>query len=1430
MKHTRLIPIIIVAIMLFNCFMPLATVNATTTAAKKIQLNKDLYAAVEKQLEEQGIIATCDDLKRTITISNEELAKVTYLDLSEKGISDVTGLDAFSSLTQLDLSSNKLTKESNLKVLSSLNLKKLDLSTNNIEDISEITNLDSITELNLHNQKFSQVEVITLDTSKTAENQIIVSKELPQILVEAGILEPDWLIATKSYPGNHSELNFVWTGFDNDLTDGPSSVDINVGKINEDGDYTMYNGLLKLNINIKDKTNPLSESDINLYYLVIDSTQRAAVFKDAKLYNKVKEQLTHSTAERIYNDYNEDLRTYAGEGGENGDTLYSNAYDEPMILTFNIDTLINEIPTLKVSNLQVEDISGIETFVGLEENLDLSYNYIKSIEKIAELQNNKNIEEEKLQARFNAELSILKARRAKLMEAIKKVEEVEKKIAAAEAEIHKAWTAIDYLNPSDSDYSKKRDEQLKIIEQKNKELNGYEQEDGKKVIGLREQKDLLIVEADRQLALVIPSLRELYRIYNKEYKATTILTLNINNMTEEEYYNLTYDNAKNLYKAQIDRIANLEKSKSLSNADKKALEEMMGGYPEKNENGEIENPISTELLKRYEENQEIWNLSSYRAMIKDFIDLDVKLKFMNYMSIYMMYEDYSDIELLELEIEYFEKSIEENEDKVSTITETRYYNVLIKDEEQLTEEERDLKGEISDLIIWANKNKEEVNSIIETEEGTTEEETTEEETTEEETTEESENKYLDPLSFILALSGKFVNLTAEEVKSYITLPDLKKLNLKNNMIEDLTQMEVLTELRELNVSENEILNVNNVDWSKISKLKVLNLNHNFISDINELESLKKLEELHLSDNLLEGRFTFRIASMPKLKIADFSVNRYTDISSLVDQYEFIAKDKEMTVSEYLASEDTIEIILYNQLLEIDVGKFIVKEGEQQVENVQLPAIITQLKELDPTNTVYETVSILGKVRNDGTVGLIISKEEGKHTGMVSVDSLLSNRISMGHGTVCVINYEVMNSKVNDVEIKDGNNFEVEVGKTLQFKAGVNGINVEDTSVTWGISGQTSGNTKIDEDGLLTIGEDEVPGTEITVIVTSNYDSSVSETAKVKVVKLNTNVTMTPGATEGGLEQGSSKTYSAVVTTEAEDKSVRWTIEGQTSENTKIDENGILTIGEDEVVGTKIVVKATSNYDDTKFAFVEEVVIEKVKEVVVSINETATVKGLEPGATKTYTVTVTTEAEDKTVTWSIEGNKSQNTKIDNNGTLTIGEDEVIGTKIVVKATSNYDNTKFAFVEEMVVESKVELNKPSTETEVFEQTPGTTVASFVEGLVEDGNTVKVVDKDGNEVSNTEKLSTGMKVIVNDKAEYTVVVTGDINFDGKVDSLDSEMIKAARLGSISLTDVQKQAADINADGKVNRIDSFIMLLYRAGSREVRDFTTETIENIMK
>ena len=48
------------------------------------------------------------------------------------------------------------------------------------------------------------------------------------------------------------------------------------------------------------------------------------------------------------------------------------------------------------------------------------------------------------------------------------------------------------------------------------------------------------------------------------------------------------------------------------------------------------------------------------------------------------------------------------------------------------------------------------------------------------------------------------------------------------------------------------------------------------------------------------------------------------------------------------------------------------------------------------------------------------------------------------------------------------------------------------------------------------------------------------------------------------------------------------------------------------------------------------------------------------------------------------------------------------------------------------------------------------------------------------------------------------GDVNNDGKVDSLDVQIVNKASVGKEKLTDKQKKAADVNFDGKVDSVDA--------------------------
>ena len=90
---------------------------------------------------------------------------------------------------------------------------------------------------------------------------------------------------------------------------------------------------------------------------------------------------------------------------------------------------------------------------------------------------------------------------------------------------------------------------------------------------------------------------------------------------------------------------------------------------------------------------------------------------------------------------------------------------------------------------------------------------------------------------------------------------------------------------------------------------------------------------------------------------------------------------------------------------------------------------------------------------------------------------------------------------------------VEKGKTLQFSAQLQGNGDYGTSVAWKISGATSANTKIDQNGLLTVGADET-AEHITVTATSAWDPEKSASVSVAIASTAGGASQDNG---GGLE-------------------------------------------------------------------------------------------------------------------------------------------------------------------------------------------------------------------------------------------------------------------------------------------------------------------------
>lgn len=106
----------------------------------------------------------------------------------------------------------------------------------------------------------------------------------------------------------------------------------------------------------------------------------------------------------------------------------------------------------------------------------------------------------------------------------------------------------------------------------------------------------------------------------------------------------------------------------------------------------------------------------------------------------------------------------------------------------------------------------------------------------------------------------------------------------------------------------------------------------------------------------------------------------------------------------------------------------------------------------------------------------------------------------------------------------------------------------------------------------------------------NFTNDATVTVKETDAGSVTGVTVSPDI--AAIKQGETQQFTATVSgTGNFDNTVTWTVEGAVSTNTKIDENGKLTIGADETASS-ITVKAIANGDHTKSASVMVTVINK----------------------------------------------------------------------------------------------------------------------------------------------------------------------------------------------------------------------------------------------
>ncbi len=94
--------------------------------------------------------------------------------------------------------------------------------------------------------------------------------------------------------------------------------------------------------------------------------------------------------------------------------------------------------------------------------------------------------------------------------------------------------------------------------------------------------------------------------------------------------------------------------------------------------------------------------------------------------------------------------------------------------------------------------------------------------------------------------------------------------------------------------------------------------------------------------------------------------------------------------------------------------------------------------------------------------------------------------------------------------------------------------------------------------------------------------------------------------------------------------------------------------------------------------------------------------------------------------------------------------------------------------------------------------------------------VTDKEGNALDENKAIYTGSRVIINE-AKYEVIVLGDVNGDGNINSTDFMQVRKAFLKLYSMNSLQGAAADVNRDNTVNSTDFMQIRKHFLGTFEI-------------
>lgn len=578
-------------------------------------------------------------------------------------------------------------------------------------------------------------------------------------------------------------------------------------------------------------------------------------------------------------------------------------------------------------------------------------------------------------------------------------------------------------------------------------------------------------------------------------------------------------------------------------------------------------------------------------------------------------------------------------------------------------------------------------------------------------------------------------------------PELTNLTLANNEISDLKTLEKLTTLQVLNISSNNIEDISCIGNN--TNMNNLNISGNNIEDISIISNLRNIKTLIMSNcNLIHD---IRPISNLSLTTLDISGNMIEDITPISNQ----------TALEYLYMNDnkisdinSIEDIILKGGLEAKRQKIVrvLDDNTEGTVEIPLPEIFKSSK--DTNSKVYTATDFNLEnctLSGDGNSIQINTDELGNKVARATIVGGTANETTF---TVA----EPLKATVTYNPAKENGKTKENVTATVSFNRNATILNNEGNTYTF---------TKNDE--FTFIYEDEYGFTgEITATVDWIDNQGPQATVSYSIEEItNQDVEVTITTDEKISNQVEGWEF-----TDANQTTMKKTYSSNTEEKVNI---------QDELGNNTEVTISVTNIDKTP----------------------PTIQGVTNGQTydqQSVTPNITDDNLD-IVTLTRDGTPVSN--------YTNGQAITVNGEYVLTARDKAGNeTRIEFTitgQEETIDDTITSSEYTVDAQgsIIDRISHDTTLSAFKNNISTEVGYKVTDTSGNEIGNSDLIGTGYKLTTDSGKEYTLIVTGDLNSDGRVTMTDISRIKKMYLGTLNLDDEYKKASDMNDDEQITMVD---------------------------